>query len=517
MMPPSPGEVDTSCESLGSSNGVVKQIDGTEDLERVSSGPAAADLTSKEEPQEEPADPNVVGWDGDDDPENPMNWSASSRYGHVLLISAITMLTSLNASMFAPGVPYLMEDFDFTSTELASFVVSIYILGFGLGPLVLSPLSELYGRLIVYHISNVLFIIFTVACALSSNLPMLIVFRFLDGCAGSATVTIGGGTISDVIPQEKRGAAMAIFAVGPLIGPIVGPVAGGFLSQAVDWRWVFWVVSIAAGAVSILVLVCMRETYAITLLQRKTIRLRKETGNLSLVSKFHTDLTPGALFKRAIIRPTKLLLFSPIVLLLSLYGAIVYGYNFLLISTFTLVFEEQYGFTGGIAGLTYLGLGIGMMLGMLIFRILSDKMMMKLSANGEMKPEYRLPLIIYVTPLVPIGFFWYGWSAQAHTHWIVPIIGTSFIGMGMLCIFIPIQTYLIDAFPQYAASVLAANVVIRCIFGAVLPLAGERMYTTLGLGWGNSLLGFISIAFSPVPILFYRYGEYIRKRYPIDL
>ena len=151
----------------------------------------------------------------------------------------------LASSMLAPAVPQVMTEFKSTNQELASFVVSVYILGYAFGPLSIAPLSELYGRVPVYHVCNVLFIVFTVACGLSSNLNMLIGWRFLQGTFGSCPLTIGGGTISDMIIQQKRGGVIAIWALGPLMGPIIGPVAGGFLAQAKGWRWVFWVIAMA--------------------------------------------------------------------------------------------------------------------------------------------------------------------------------------------------------------------------------------------------------------------------------
>ena len=137
-----------------------------------------------------------------------------------------------------------MEDFNSTNETVATLTVTIYLLGFALGPPIIAPLSELYGRLIVYHVCNGLFLAFTIACAVSSNVGMFLAFRFITGCAGSAPLTIGGGTVSDVIPQEKRGAAMAIFAVGPLLGPVIAPVIGSFIAQGLGWRWTFWVLAI---------------------------------------------------------------------------------------------------------------------------------------------------------------------------------------------------------------------------------------------------------------------------------
>lgn len=149
--------------------------------------------------------------------------------------------------MFAPGVPEVMKDYKSNNLELSSFVVSVYLLGYAFGPLILGPLSEMYGRLPIYHSCNVLFVIFTVACAVATNLDSLIVFRFLAGIAGSSPLTIGAGTLSDMIAQEKRGAAMAAWAMGPLLGPVVGPIAGGYLTEAAGWRWTFWVLAIAVS------------------------------------------------------------------------------------------------------------------------------------------------------------------------------------------------------------------------------------------------------------------------------
>jgi hypothetical protein len=162
----------------------------------------------------------------------------------------------------------------------------------------------------------------------------------------------------------------------------------------------------------------MRETYGTVILKHKAAQLRKETGNLHLISKADLGLSPRALFLRSIVRLLKLLLFSPIVLLLSLFSALVFGQTFLLFTTFPTVFEEQYGFSACTSGLSYLGMGIGMILGILIFRLLSDKILTKaaLDGDGTMKPEYRLPLMVYLTPVMPIGFFWYGWSAHAQVH-----------------------------------------------------------------------------------------------------
>lgn len=241
---------------------------------------------------------------------------------------------------------------------------------------------------------------------------------------------------------------------------------------------------------------------------------------MKLRSKLDKGLPPREVFLRAIVRPTKMLLFSPICFLLSLYMAIVYGYLYLLFTTITALFQREYGFSQGSSGLAFLGIGIGMLLGLVVFGATSDKLVGFLAKkNGtERKPEYRLPMLMIGATIVPIGLLWYGWSAQYRLHYIMPIVGTGFVGAGLLATFMPVGTYLIDAFTIYAASAMAANTVLRSLVGAFLPLAGPAMYSALGLGWGNSLLAFIAIAIWPVSLFFYKYGERIRtsQRFKVE-
>ena len=280
-------------------------------------------------------DPNIVWWT-ENDPENPYNWPRWQKILNVALISALTFIAPLASSIFAPGVPAVMKEFQNSSPELASFVVSVYILGFAAGPLVIAPMSEIYGRLIVYHGCNICFIAFLVACALAPSFNALIAFRFLSGIFGSCAVTNGGGTISDMITQEKRATAMALMTMGVLLGPIIAPIIGGVISDSsLGWRWVFWILTILAGVTALAMLVFGKESYAPVLLQRRVDRLRKETGNEMLRSKLDIGLSPKDYFKRSIVRPLKMLVFSPICIVFAIYIAIVYGYMYVHYYKFT--------------------------------------------------------------------------------------------------------------------------------------------------------------------------------------
>lgn len=261
----------------------------------------------------------------------------------------------------------------------------------------------------------------------------------------------------------------------------------------------------------------MRETFEPALLERKAARLRKATGNPRLRARTHAGVTRGQLLARAVWRPTRMLFRSPIVLLFSLYNGYGFGLLYILYATFSNVFQEVYGWSLGVSGLAYLGLGVGMFTGAFTFGALSDRILRQPREGTLMRPELRLIPMIFAAPIVPVGFFWYGWAAEAHAHWIVPILGTYFIGLGFYLVTLPANLYIGDSFgAEWAASALAASVVFRNLAGTFVPLAATPLYDKLGLGWGNSVLGFISLAFVPVPLLFYKYGESLRMRFAVD-
>ncbi|KAF2685796.1 MFS general substrate transporter [Lentithecium fluviatile CBS 122367] len=455
--------------------------------------------------------PDIVFWDGPDDPQNPMNWASAKKWGTVALVSAITFLTPLASSMFAPGVPEVMKTFNSTDEMLEGFMVSVYVLGFAIGPMIIAPLSEMYGRLPLYHSCNSFFVLFCVAAALSTNMSMFIAFRFFMGCFGGAPLVLGGGTIADLITREQRGTAMVVWMMGPTIGPCVGPIIGGFLTEAKGWRWNFWFVAIVAGAFLVLSIILMNETSAPVILERKAKRLRASTGNPKLRSKLASELSAKDLFKFSIVRPVKMLTRSYICLAMSIYVAITYAYLYVLFTTFTAVFKTQYGWHGGIVGLSFLGLGLGSLIGQTVFTHYGNRTATKHIARGDFKPEHRLYIMAAGGPFLPVGLFWYGWSVQAQTHFMVPIVGTGVIGFGLLMTFMPASTYLVDVYTIHAASAMAANTVLRSLAAALLPLSSQKMYTAMGYGWGNSLLGFVGLLLVPIPFLFIKYGERIRK------
>ncbi|KAJ6155605.1 hypothetical protein N7470_006171 [Penicillium chermesinum] len=439
---------------------------------------------------EQDLDWGLVGWEGQDDPQNPQNFRPGQKWGLLMVMSAITFISPLASSMFAPAVSYVQKDLDVDNETLLSFSVSIYLLGYAFGPLLLAPLSEIYGRRIVLSCANWFLVIWQIGCALSPNIASLIIFRLLAGMGGSGCLTLGAGVIADLFPVEQRGLATAIWSLGPLVGPTIGPLAGGFMGETIGWRWIFWVLLIVGGVVALGIELLNRETYANVLIRWKTAGLAKELGRSDLRSAYTPDgekVSIANSLKVGLRRPVLLFSKSPIVAALAFYMAVMYGLLYLFFTTISGVFGEEYGWSSGVSGLAYLGIGIGFLLGAACNGLTSDRIVMRMTAKngGKFEPEMRLPVMIFFSVFVPISFFWYGWTADKHVFWIVPIIGMAPFGFGFMGLYLPIQTYVIDNYPEYAASANATLTMSRSLVGALLPLAGPKLFANLGIGWGN--------------------------------
>lgn len=270
--------------------------------------------------------------------------------------------------------------------------------------------------------------------------------------------------------------------------------------------------------ITILIEIFSTETNPRIIIDRKVKRLRKELGrddlkSCYLVSHDGPPKSPARIVLDGLIRPTKLLFLSPLVSSMSLYIAYNYGLLYLLFTTIPDVYRNTYDWSTEMSGLIYISFGIGNIIGWGVITALSDKKVVQLTkANGnKFIPEMRLTMCPWFACIAPITFFWYGWSAHYKTHWIVPALGLIPFGAAMIGLFLPITTYLVDCYPFYGASVIAANTVLRSLVGALLPLAGPSMYSSLGLGWGNSVLGFVGLVMIPLPTIMRRFGGRLRK------
>ncbi|KAK9236904.1 major facilitator superfamily domain-containing protein [Lipomyces kononenkoae] len=460
-------------------------------------------------------DPELVTWDGPEDPENPRNWVRSKKWRATIAMAAYSFLGPLSSSIVSPAVPKICMSFGVTNTTVAALIVSIFVLAWAITPLIVAPLSEMFGRRVVLHVSIFVLLVFNMACGLAKDLAQMIVFRFLAGAGGAGPLAIGAGVVADIWNDDERTAAIGLFSIGPTLGPVVAPIIAGWIAMNLEWQWVFWILIILNGVVFAFGLLTLEETYAPVLLQWKARKLRKETQNPALHTVFEiTNYTAIERLEIAVSRPIVLLFTNPLVFGLGLYLAFTYGFLYLLLVTFPSLWEVDYGFSVGISGLMYLGPGIGFFIGIMAVTSVSQRVYHRLVVQngGVAKPEFRLPALAIGAVCMPVGLIWYGWSAEKHIFWIMPLIGTALFGISLIAVFACIQSYLIDMNPSYAASSTAAGATFRSLFGFAFPLFASQMYAKLGRGWGNTLLGFVALVIGTVfPAVVYYKGEKIRQ------
>lgn len=412
----------------------------------------------------------TIDWNGNDDPTNPKNWPLRHKWTAVVIVSVFSFVAQLATSMINPALPHMQKDLEMPKGVLTQMMFSIYLLGYGLGPFMLSPLSEVFGRVIVLRTSNMVFFIFTLACGFAQTGSQMLAFRFIAGFGGSAATSVGAGTIGDTFTAETRATAVSVYTAGPLVAPAIGPVLGGIIAQHTTWRWIFWIVAIVDAVALAAALALQRETWAPVLLERKLSAVRLETGDTTLVVKGSTGESLSARLRRGLVRPIRLLATQPIVILLALYIGYIFGISYLVSSSFATLWTDRYGQSTQASGLHYLALAIGNIVGAQASRI-NDKIYVYLKAkNDEGRPEYRIPSLIPCAILLPAGLLWYGWSAQVRLFWIMPDIGASLISTTTLIAYCGVQTYVIDTYTKYAASAIAAIALIRSLAGFTFPL-----------------------------------------------
>ncbi|KAJ7740046.1 major facilitator superfamily domain-containing protein [Mycena maculata] len=448
------------------------------------------------------------------DPRNPRNWTTSRKWCSAAIVSLYMFVAPLSSSIMAPGLSEIKSKYGIESPTVLALTLSIFLVSFGIGPLFLAPLSEMYGRKWVLHIGNLFSIGFNIGCAFAPTTGALLGFRFLTGLSGSAPVACGAAVISDLFSERERASAMSVYSVGPLIAPVIGPIAGGFIAQTIGVQYVYFVLAGATTFASLVGIPFLRETYSPLLKLRLMPRATDPEKAAQLPPGMGRGLGKLHYIWINISRPLILLSHSFVCFMLSLYMAFMYGIYYLFFATLNGFYTSTYGFSTGISGLMYGGLGIGFLLATAFGAHFSNTLYKHLAdKNGGVgEPEMRIPFLFIGSLFVPIGLFWYGWSAQAKIHWIMPVIGSGIFGFGMMTTFLPIQLYLVDAF-RYAASALSAAFFFRSLFGSAFPLFGHQMFDALGFGGGNSLLGGLAIILGiPFPIYIYYRGAELRAR-----
>ncbi|OJJ33896.1 hypothetical protein ASPWEDRAFT_60457 [Aspergillus wentii DTO 134E9] len=459
----------------------------------------------------------VISWRGPDDSENPQNWSMGKRLFVSSLIWLLTFAIYIGSAIYTPGTIGVTEQFG-VSQVAATLGLTLFVLGYGLGPMVWSPLSELpmIGRSPTYVLTLVVFVFFQFGVIYAKNFGMLLAFRFLTGFIGSPALATGAASMGDIWNPMLRDYFIAVWGIFAISAPVLGPLVGGFAAAAKGWTWTIWELLWVSGFALVLLFFFLPETYSPNILARRARRVRRITGNSEYMSEAEIEIKavkPTDVLFEALIRPFELCFLEPIVFLLNLYISLIYGILYIWFEAFPIVFSEIHGFNLGESGLAFLGILISTICltipGYFYWKYKYQSK--KFDKNWNIAPEEQLPPACVGAFALPISLFWFGWTGNFESvHWIVPIIASMFFAVGGCLIFNCIFCYLAHAYPKYAASVLAGNDFMRSSFGAGFPLFATAMFHNLGVGWACTLLGCLTVLFVPFPFVLYRYGRRIR-------
>ncbi|KAI1130708.1 major facilitator superfamily domain-containing protein [Nemania abortiva] len=416
------------------------------------------------EKQDSDEDANLVTWDGPKDPENPQNYSVFRKLFITFVWVYSNLVTTIASSIWSSGSGAVQEEFHKST-----------IVGYAVGPPVWGPLSERFGRKWPMTVGVALFTAFSIG-----------------GAFGAAPLSLSSGGLVDIWSPEHRGAAISASVATIFGAPILSPIIGNFVAASyLGWRWTHWLSAIMGGSSIVLAVLGLPETLASRILQLRAARIRQSTNpNAKTAFDNQKQLGFANIVRVYLMRPFMLLATEPILVLVTIYQAFIYGILYLVFESYPIEFHDS-----------TLGPGLGVILGAVAVIWHAQIKSNSIPANGsKLVPEQRLPIMIVGGCILPPS-----------THWSGMVVASIPTGMGMYMVFVQCFNYIIDVYAPIANSAVGGNTFVRSFFGAGFPLFAPYLYHNLGVAWVTSTLGFISIALIPIPILLYKFGHRIRS------
>jgi DHA1 family multidrug resistance protein-like MFS transporter len=461
-----------------------------------------------------------VGWYGPDDPDNPKNWSSVKKSISSSQVLILTFSVYIGSSIYTPALPEIMADFHIS--QVAGLIpLSVFVFGYGIGPVVFSPLSEhpAVGRMWIYIVTLAIFVILQVPTALCHNIGSLIILRFLGGIFSSPALATSGATFGDMYEIAYIPFALALWAISSICGPVFGPVLGGVFAQVKGWKWTFWVLAMISGLCLVVLFFFFPETSEGNILHRRARRLHKLTGK-----KYTTAARQEWASKKLstvaydiLLRPILITFTEPVVFALGLYIALLYSTLYSWFEAFPIVFTETHRFNTIESGLAYLGLIVGGFVGVAMYLPIIYNKFTRPVLKGNFPPvSMFMKLCLIGSTIFPASLFFFAWTAHKSIHWIVPIIASGLCIIGMLFIFQTVFNYLSGSYPKYIASVFAGNGLFRAFVAGGFPLFAHQMFTTLGpskfpVGWGTTLVGCIGVLMGLIPLVLIKWGDKLQS------
>ncbi|WVR04612.1 hypothetical protein IAU60_001623 [Kwoniella sp. DSM 27419] len=447
-------------------------------------------------------------------PQNPFFFSRGRKISLVVVATVFTIYTSINVGAYSITMQSMSRDLGLTTIQ-SSVGLGIYNFGFATMPLLLSPLSEDFGRRWTYVVAVVIYLLMHIMMALANNFPTMVMARLLQGCSGSVGATLVGGTIADMFVPAQRGLPSAVFSFCAIAGSGLGPVAFSWVetNPRLEWRWVWWIQSIMIAALIPPIFIIMRETRETIILRRKAKRLRKERG-LADGGRYTARSEAGrisfwAAMRTSVVRPITFLIFEPILTFFSLWMSIGWGVLYTMITGLRYVFDRIYGFNINQVGWVYMTIVLGAFIGFGL-NFLQDAAYRRKVGKKGIEARLYAPMIAGLT--FAAGCFIFGLTGTPSVHWVVPCIGLVIITGSIFTMYISAFVYISECYGAYASSAIAAQSFLRNCFGGAFTFFTLDMYDALTPRWTTFLWGCVALVLAGVPFAAFYFGPQIRAR-----
>lgn len=451
-----------------------------------------------------------IDWPADD-PENPFNWPVLRKWALVSACFLFTACTAFNGCGYPSAS--LAASRDLGTSELVYFIGNTtFLMAVSITPLLLAPLSEVYGRSPIYLAASFLFAVLFIPQALAKNITTIIVVRLFQGMAASVGNSMVAGSVSDLFHASERGFPMSLYALSVYIAQGVSPYLSAITVNHASWRVMFWWQGGLALFTGITMLIVLKETRGPVLLSKRAKKLTQETGLPHRCRADDERLNFFIMVRYSLLRPMQYLVLEPVVASFALWIGFLWGIIFISLEAIPIVYA-QYGWNSDQQHLALLTIAVGGLIGYgLNFH--QEKLYARATAKhgGKPPPEARLYYAAAGAILAPIGLFIFAWTGRPSVHPAVSIIGLVIFNTALFPVYLAVFSYLADVYERYASSALAAQSFLRNTFAATFPLFSQQMYGNLTPKYASTVLAAIACVLGIVPFILLKYGEQIRSR-----
>ncbi|KAI1379357.1 MFS general substrate transporter [Hypoxylon crocopeplum] len=441
---------------------------------------------------------------------HPIRWNPVKKWGIVVVYCLLQTFITLSTTTYV-SAEFLVQEKYGGSTQVVALGQSMFILGTAVGPAFLGPLSDIGGRKWVYVASIGVFAILNIGTALARNLPMLIIFQFLCGTAGSTALSNVAGTIADLFgDMDGAGQPMALFVMSANYGPSIGSPVGELIADDANMGlpWIFWINVIIGGAFAI-IMCFIPETLPRIVIARAAKKHKTSDPNELVVMEERVDVLREMRFVTSM--AFRIMLTEPIVTFLGIYNGFAYGLLFLYLDGVFDVFVVNNGLSYINADLTYLNFVVSVTVMFAFVPVQTWFYTRDRKKNGGVgRPEARFLTSLLFVWGFPISLLWFAFTCDGSVSFWSPVVAGGLLGFCDPLLWLSMLNYIADSYTNVAASAIAAFLIPSFLIAAACCHIGIVMFENMGAKWAMATLGFISFGLVALVYVLYFFGARIR-------